>query len=259
MEVSVVIPMYNSVNTIKTCIDSVLNQTYKGEIEIIVVNDGSKDNSQSIVEDIIKNNTTSIDIQLINKKNGGVSSARNKGLALAKGRYIALLDSDDEWVNEKVEKQLNVFNQNFEVGFVGGLTNKTNSNDENEIVDIPLSRMIFKHYFQPSTVMFKKEIIVKVGFFDETLRYSEEGNYFMRIASVYKCVLLKKQLIIYGNGKRSFGVSGLSANLKEMEKGELINLTFAYKNSYISLFTYLVAVVYSVLKYFRRILIVKFS
>jgi glycosyltransferase involved in cell wall biosynthesis len=254
--ISVIIPMYNAETTIETCIVSVLNQTYKGKMEIIAVNDGSKDNSQRIVEEIIKNNTSVVDIQLVNKDNGGVSSARNKGLALVKGDYIALLDSDDEWLHDKIEKQLEVFKNNPEVGFVGGLISKP-SNDDPKIIFIALSKLIFKNYFQPSTVMFKKEVIDKVGFFDETQKYAEEGNYFMRVANIYSCALLNEQLILYGQGKVGFGVSGLSANLKEMEKGELRNLLHAYQQNYISLFTYSLAVVYSILKYFRRILIVK--
>jgi hypothetical protein len=79
----------------------------------------------------------------------------------------------------------------------------------------------------------------------------------MRIANNYTCALLNEQLILYGQGKVGFGVSGLSANLKEMEKGELRNLSFAYQQNYISFFTYSFAVFYSILKYFRRILIVK--
>lgn len=256
-KVSVIIPMYNSQSTIATCINSVLNQTFKGKVEIIVINDGSKDDSQSIVNDMIKNNNSGANIQLIYKNNGGVSSARNKGLTLAKGEYIALLDSDDEWLIDKLEKQLAVFDQNSDIGFVGGLINKKRKK-EHPIVYITLSQLIFKNYFQPSTVMFKKEIVDKVGFFDETQNYAEEGNYFMRIANSYTCALLNEQVVLYGQGKVGFGVSGLSANLKEMEKGELRNLLFAYNKNYISLWTYSIAVVFSILKYFRRILIVKF-
>lgn len=254
--ISVIIPMYNAESTIETCIVSVLNQTYKGKIEIIVVNDGSKDNCQKIVEDIIKNNSSQSDITLVNKENGGVSSARNKGLALAQGEYIALLDSDDEWLVDKTEKQLDVFIKNPTIGFVGGLINKA-TNEEPKIIFIALSKLIFKNYFQPSTVMFKKEVVDKVGFFDETQKYAEEGNYFMRVANNYRCALLNEQVILYGQGKVGFGVSGLSANLKEMEKGELKNLSFAYQQKFISLFTYSIAVFYSILKYFRRVLIVK--
>lgn len=247
--------MYNAENTIKTCINSVFNQTYEGKIEIIVVNDGSRDSSKTIIEEIIEKNNSDIEIQLINKENGGVSSARNKGLALANGEHIALLDSDDEWLHDKIERQLNLFARDPLVGFVGGLINKPNKKVP-ETTTIPLSKLIFKNYFQPSTVMFKKEVVEKVGFFDESQKYAEEGNYFMRVASDFKCVLLNEQVVLYGQGKVGFGVSGLSANLKEMEKGELKNLLFAYKQNYISLFTYVIAFVFSGLKYFRRILIV---
>ena len=106
--------------------------------------------------------------------------------------------------------------------------------------------------------MFKKEVVDKVGFFDESQKYAEEGNYFMRIANLFKCVLLNEQLVNYGQGKVGFGVSGLSANLKEMEKGELRNLKFAYLQNYISFFTYFIAINFSILKYIRRTLIVKF-
>lgn len=255
--VSVIIPMYNAENTIATCINSVLNQTYKGEIEIIIINDGSKDNSKLIVEELINNKLKNIDIKLINKNNGGVSTARNAGLALAKGKHIALLDSDDEWLSEKLEKQLKVFSDDRGISFIGGLIYKPTIIKQ-EIIEIPVSKLIFKNYFQPSTVMFKKEVVDKVGFFDESQKYAEEGNYFMRIAKLFKCVLLNEQLVNYGQGKVGFGVSGLSANLKEMEKGELRNLKFAYQQNYISFFTYFIAINFSILKYIRRILIVKF-
>ena len=255
--ISVIIPMYNAENTIATCIYSVLNQTYKGKIEIIIINDGSKDNSKKIVEEFININQSDFEIKLINKENGGVSSARNRGMVLAKGHYIALLDSDDEWLPNKLEKQLEVFITYSNVYFIGGLINET-LDKKNIIIEIPLSKLIFKNYFQPSTVIFKREVFDTVGFFDESQKYAEEGNYFMRIAKQYKCVLLNEQLINYGEGKGGFGVSGLSANLKEMEKGELKNLKYAYKKNFISLTIYLIAILYSILKYIRRIFIVKF-
>jgi glycosyltransferase involved in cell wall biosynthesis len=248
--------MFNSEGTIKACINSVLNQTFEGLIEIIVINDGSNDNSKLLVEKIIKESSKKIDIKLINKENGGVSSARNCGMALAKGDYIALLDSDDEWLPEKLEKQLNVFNCDKSIGFIGGLI-YTSSNKKKKISEIPLSKLIFKNYFQPSTVIFKKEVIKKIGFFDETQRYAEEGNYFMRIANEFRCILLNTKVVNYSQGKIGFGVSGLSANLKEMEIGELRNLKFAYQSNYISFFTYFLATLFSIIKYFRRILIVK--
>ena len=107
--VSVVIPMYNAQNDILRCLTSVHNQTYK-KLEVIVVNDGSKDNSELLVNEFM-NKHPELKISLINKSNGGVSSARNIGLKLANGGFIALLDSDDDWYPNKIETQLNLFNQ----------------------------------------------------------------------------------------------------------------------------------------------------
>ena len=194
LKVCVIIPMFNSENTIFRCINSVLNQTSKEKIAIIVVNDGSTNNSKLIVEEIMNNNSTNIDINLINKDNGGVSSARNSGLILAKSEFIAFLDSDDEWLPLKLERQLEVFNSNMNISFLGGLIEETCSNKK-ELIDIPLSKLIFKNYFQPSTILFKKEIIDKIGYFEESQRYAEEGNYFIRISKFFKCVLLNQKLV----------------------------------------------------------------
>lgn len=92
---SIIIPIYNVEKYIKKCLDSVFNQTYK-DFEVIAVNDGTKDNSM----DIVKN----YDVKVINQKNGGLSSARNKGVKKASGEYIIFLDSDDYWENELLEK-----------------------------------------------------------------------------------------------------------------------------------------------------------
>ncbi len=257
MLISVIIPMFNSEDTIERCLISVFNQSFIGDIEVIIINDGSIDSCSEVVSKYICQNNH-FNIILINQENGGVSNARNTGLKLANGEYIAFLDSDDEWLPEKLEKQFQVFDTNSEISFIGGLINKSINFDQ-YIIDIPLSKMIFKNYFQPSTVIFKREVFQKVGFFDESQKFAEEGNYFMRIAKDFKCVLLNEQLVNYDQGKNGFGISGLSSNLLEMEKGELKNLRFAYSQNYISLFIYIIAVVYSLLKYYRRILIVKFS
>jgi glycosyltransferase involved in cell wall biosynthesis len=257
LSISVILPLYNSENTIVNCIKSVLNQSYIGKVEVIVVNDGSKDNSRVIVENLIENNTTNTNIRLVNKENGGVSSARNVGMKLAKGDWIALLDSDDEWFIDKLEKQVDFLSKNELCSFLGGLINQPSNKYNKKATQIYLSQLISKNYFQPSTVIFKREIIKEIGFFDETQNYAEEGNYFMRIANSYTCFLMNEQVILYGQGKDGFGESGLSANLIEMEKGELRNLKFAYQNRYIGFFTYCFSIFFSVLKYLRRVLIVK--
>ncbi|MEG0236527.1 glycosyltransferase family 2 protein [Cetobacterium sp.] len=91
IKISVIIPIYNGENFIEKCLNSILNQTLK-DIEVIVVNDGSTDNSYEIINKIVDNR-----LILISKKNEGVSSARNQALKIAKGKYILCIDSDD-WI-----------------------------------------------------------------------------------------------------------------------------------------------------------------
>lgn len=122
--VSVIIPMYNSERTIERALNSVVNQTYQGNIEIIVINDGSQDNSLNLVKEYKKKlNKENIEIFIINKKNGGVSTARNEGLRKAKGKYIALLDSDDEWLKTKLETQIELLKNNSKIDFLGSQVN----------------------------------------------------------------------------------------------------------------------------------------
>lgn len=89
--ISVIIPVYNVQNYIKKCLESIINQTYKN-LEIIIVNDGSTDNSLKICEEYAQKDNR---IRIFNKENGGVSSARNFGLKNANGKYIGFIDSDD--------------------------------------------------------------------------------------------------------------------------------------------------------------------
>lgn len=105
--VSVIIPVYNVEKYLKECIESVINQTYKN-IEIIIVNDGSTDGSYEICKEYQKKDSR---IKLINKKNGGLSDARNVGIVNAKGEYLTFIDSDDIISVEFIEKMSNFLQQ----------------------------------------------------------------------------------------------------------------------------------------------------
>lgn len=95
-KITVIIPVYNVENYLERCLKSILYNTYTN-LEIICVNDGSTDNSKKILEDYSKRDKR---VVVINKKNAGVSSARNAGIKIATGEYIAFVDSDD-WIHEK--------------------------------------------------------------------------------------------------------------------------------------------------------------
>src|SRR5215212_2053917 len=105
--VSVIIPAFNCAGTIVTTIESVLKQSYN-PIEIIVVDDGSTDNTATIVQSLAE---THASISLIRKPNEGVASARNAGIEAAQGDLIAPIDSDDLWHASKIAKQVQAFQQ----------------------------------------------------------------------------------------------------------------------------------------------------
>lgn len=100
--ISVIVPCYNQANYLEECLQSVLNQTYKNW-ECIIVNDGSKDNTEDIAEKWVKKDNR---FRYLYKENGGLSSARNAGTDMAKGSYIQFLDSDDMILPEKFEKSM---------------------------------------------------------------------------------------------------------------------------------------------------------
>lgn len=254
--------MFNAENTIIAALDSIKNQTYKCEYEIIIVNDGSKDASKTIVENYILKNPQ-MNITLVDQANGGVSKARNEGLKRAEGDYIALLDSDDEWLPEKIEKQMSVFEKNSNIDLLG-----TNRNNEyfkkflgfkfNYLTKISSKLLLLKTFLVTPSVIFKKEILNNTGFFDEQQRFAEEGDYWIRICNKNNCYLVNESLVITGRGKPNFGFSGLSSNLWQMEKGELKNMKTALNLKIINIFEYFFLVIYSIAKFIRRLIIVKF-
>jgi glycosyltransferase involved in cell wall biosynthesis len=199
-EVSVIIPAYNRGWIIKEAIDSVLAQTFN-EYELIVVDDGSEDNTAEILAGY--NNK----IQIIHQANSGVSAARNRGIVSSSGRYIALLDSDDLWFPEKLNKQVSFFQnhpdamicQTQEIWIRNG--NRVNPRKHHK----KLSGMIFEPSLSlclvsPSAVMFKRELLDKVGLFDENLPACEDYDLWLRVSLGFPVYLIDEALIIKRGG-----------------------------------------------------------
>jgi len=256
--ISVIIPVYNAEKSIEKSLDSIKNQTWKGEFEIIVVNDGSTDQSSEIIENYRKENQE-MNIVFMSQENGGVSKARNTAMKIAKGEYIALLDSDDVWLPEKTEKQMGLITgENKNIDFITSLWNDEkvgfpySINLQNQMVDVTLKKLLIKITGQTSTAIFKRKILENTGYFDENQKYSEDANYWMKISEKNKMYLLPENLVFAGGGKKSFGTSGLSANLKEMEKGIQKNIREMYQAKRINFAQYLFYFVFSKLKYWVR-------
>jgi glycosyltransferase involved in cell wall biosynthesis len=112
--VSVIIPAYNAEKFIGETIVSVLKQSHSN-LELIIINDGSKDNTLSILNHFAESDKR---IRLLNKTNTGVSDTRNKGIELAKGEFIAFLDADDVWLENNLEKKVDLLSSNPQLGFV---------------------------------------------------------------------------------------------------------------------------------------------
>ncbi|MCM3150852.1 glycosyltransferase family 2 protein [Priestia megaterium] len=261
MYFSVILPVYNSEKTIINTLISIKNQTIVNTIgEIIIVNDGSTDKTQEVINEFIEGNK-SLNIILINKENGGVSTARNVGLKIAQYDLIALIDSDDEWLPNKLELQLDVFKKNLDVDFLGGNYNGKELNigfkKIRSLYKASITDLCIKFFPVTPSAVFKRNIIEELGLFDEKRRYAEDGQYFMRICSKYNYYHLPVQMVICGAGKPEFGYSGLSSNLKGMYVGNVENIKELFVNRKITKRFYLNLRMYYWLKYIRRIIITK--
>lgn len=260
MKVSVIIPVYNSEKTILDTLVSVKNQTYK-PLEIVIIDDGSFDNSKIIIETFATENPR-LQICYTYQTNKGVSSARNYGLKIAKGSWVALLDADDTWDHNKLKRQKEILEANPQIDFLG-----TNRNNEkityvlwkkfDHLTHISPKLLLIKSLFPTPTVLFRKNVIEKIGFFDENQHYMEDSIYFIKIANKFNSYLLNESLVITGQGKSHFGESGLSANIIEMQKGNMSNIKTAFDLKIINRFEYLLIYLFSILKYYRRILVLK--
>lgn len=195
--ISIIIPTYNKSQYLKEAIESVLNQTYK-EIEVIVVDDGSTDNTGEVVKSFD-------DPRVIYffQKNKGPAAARNSGLRRAKGKYIAFLDSDDLWLKEKLKKQIDFMEKNSEIGLLG--TGCYEITDKGKIIGkkiFPIKNEILQkdlikyNPFIQSSVMVKREVFDKVGLYDENFRESEDYELWLRIAENYKIRNLAEPLVM---------------------------------------------------------------
>jgi glycosyltransferase involved in cell wall biosynthesis len=194
--VSVIIPTYNRAYLIERAIQSVLNQTYHN-FEIIIVDDGSTDNTEEVIKKFLKYDKRINYIKY--EKNKGGSAARNTGIKAARGEYIAFQDSDDEWFSEKLEKQMRVFeNVSSEVGVV--YTGFWRIEDKKKKY-IPSDKISHKegnihnellegNFVGMPTVIIRKECFEKVGMFDENLPRLQDWELIIRLSKYYdfKCI-----------------------------------------------------------------------
>lgn len=198
--VTVIIPTYNRAATLPRAIDSVLRQTH-ADLELLVVDDGSTDDTPAVMESL---NDPRIRF-LRQPENRGVAAARNRGLRAARGDFIAFLDSDDEWLPDKLERQLARFAAlPEEVGLLyTGV--ETIAADGHRSIQAPEARgdvypqllLRNKVHGGGSNAMIRRCVIATVGFFDETLPAIEDYDYWLRVARFFRVDFVPEPLLRY--------------------------------------------------------------
>lgn len=185
--VSVIIPAYNAEAFISQTIESVLAQTYQ-QLEIIVVDDGSTDGTCRILQ------RYGDCIRFLHQENKGVSEARNAGVAIATGEYIALLDHDDLWLPEKLDKQIKILDADSDVALVYSDCHRIDINGKLlfKKFDIlrphrgrVLAELFLENFIPCPTAVIRKQVLEKVGFFRPDLCFVEEYDLFLKVAELY--------------------------------------------------------------------------
>lgn len=205
LKVSVIIPAYNSATILSHAIDSVLQQTYQ-HTEIIIVDDGSKDNTKEILKPYLKLHAGKI--KYFYQENYGSSVARNNGIRLSNGDYIAFLDADDQWFKDKLERQLDFVKNNSQCHLVfsnARIINQDGNFLRNYIKDCSIFKnanqmflmLLMKNFIPFSSVMAKRDILHKVGLFDESLRGCEDYDLVLKISKLVPLGFISDNLINY--------------------------------------------------------------
>jgi glycosyltransferase involved in cell wall biosynthesis len=219
--VSVIIPTYNRAHLIRRAVQSVLNQTYK-DFELIVVDDASTDNTEEVLKGF--NDDRLMYIRL-SKNSGSSAGPRNTAIKIARGEYIAFQDSDDEWLPEKLEKQMKIFsNAMHEVGIVYTDMWRIRENGKKEYFNspriMPEEGIIYKEALDyrvicigTSTAIIKKECFTRVGLFDDKLRMYIDTELIIRISKYYYLYHIAEPLVHYFATANSISSSKRAATM----------------------------------------------
>lgn len=217
--VTVVMPAYNSSEYLRESIESVLAQTFKN-FELLVIDDGSYDDTAAIVHSYIKQDNR---VKLISQTNQGVSATRNRGINLSKSEYIAFIDADDTWFPDKLNNHLQSFKSNANLGISFAKVVFLNSNSKLAgVATTRLNKLQPQHFLYEnptitvSNLVVKREVFQCIGDFDTSMSYAEDLDFLLRVITSKKWQIkgLNKILMAYRTC-----TSGLSSNLYCMEEG----------------------------------------
>ena len=211
--VSIIVPIYNVEKYLRRCVDSIINQTYKN-IEIILIDDGSPDNCNIICDEYTKIDKR---IKVVHKKNGGLASARNAGLDIAKGEYICFVDSDD-WIEKNMIESLYKEIKRSNMDIVRGNTYERNNHPKKEwivnnvaVLDNVLNGNISAYVW---LFIIRKNILDEVRF-DETLVIFEDTYFLLNLLMhTDKIAFLDEKLYHYEMNNEGLTLSSKNARNK---------------------------------------------
>jgi glycosyltransferase involved in cell wall biosynthesis len=226
-KVSIVIPAYNVGKYLPDTLESVWHQTFT-DFEVILVDDGSTDNTKEWVSQI-KNPR----FKFISQTNQGASAARNRGILASQGEYIAFLDADDLWAPTKLETHVSFLEQNPEVGLVCSWTAMINAQGQptgrllKPVADGNVYRklLVQNTIDCPSTVI-RRRCFDRVGLFNTSIRYNEDWEMWIRIAKFYQFSVIKEPLVYYRQHPNN-----VSKNWRQMQLGFNKVIKSAFENA----------------------------
>lgn len=221
--VSVIIPTYNRAETISDALLSVTGQSVEN-IEVLVIDDGSMDKTEAVIGKMAQNDAR---IKYYRQENGGANKARNLGISLAKGKYIAFNDSDDVWRKDKLKKELDCLAKH--PGFKGVFSKfKLHYVHENRVLVAPdkVEQPLFQQLLQANVIntpnfMIEKEVIRSYGGFNETLRRFQDWELALKISKNDHLYFLDEVLVDtyqYGSGHLSNNKAAGMESYRHIEK-----------------------------------------
>ncbi|GFO66732.1 glycosyl transferase [Geomonas limicola] len=220
--VSVIVPCYNTAQFLGDAIASALGQTCE-DLEVLVIDDGSTDSTPEVTASFLKDPR----VRYVRQDNQGLSAARNKGIELSRGEFVALLDADDIWEPEKLERQLTVFGNLPECGLVfsdfatfddRGTIAAQKNQAILERLSLPEFSQLFSrnNFMYPSTVIVRRTVLEQVGGFDTSLKSAEDYDMWLRVARVSQVAGVTAHLVWI----RQHG-SNMSLNIPRMLNNEI--------------------------------------
>ncbi|MBW4685413.1 MAG: glycosyltransferase [Komarekiella atlantica HA4396-MV6] len=224
-KISVIIPAYNSEKTIKTTIESVLNQTFV-DFELIIINDGSQDSTLDIISQFKDSR-----IKVFSFSNSGGNVSRNRGLNYAVGEFISFLDADDIWTADKLELQLKALQENSQAVVAYSWTDYINENGEFVVsgTHININGNIYENLLltnfleNGSNPLIRREALIELGGFDQSLSAAQDWDMWLRLAYKLDFVCIPSVQILY-----RISANSVSSNLVRQEKACLEVLKRAY-------------------------------